>query len=97
MSSPFLEALIGELERDPSARARIAPLLAPHMADLLPKPTADDGYLDSKAAAAYLSCGTGRIRNLVHEGRLTARKDGTRLLFTRADLDAHLKTTGDPA
>jgi excisionase family DNA binding protein len=48
-------------------------------------------WLDTKGAAAHLCCGTDRIHDLVQLGKLTPRRDGRRLLFRPADLDAYLE------
>lgn len=57
--------------------------------------------LDADEAAKYLRCGTQRLYNLKSEGRIKYVKDGSRLLFRRADLDDYLekstaKATGEP-
>lgn len=48
-------------------------------------------WLDTKGAAEHLACGTDRIHDLVQLGRLHPRRDGRRLLFRPADLDAYLE------
>jgi excisionase family DNA binding protein len=48
-------------------------------------------WLDTKGAAQYLSCGTDRIHDLVALRKLTPRRDGRRLLFRPADLDAYVE------
>jgi excisionase family DNA binding protein len=45
-------------------------------------------FLSVPEAAAYLACKQGRIYELKASGRLAHHKEGTRLLFRRADLDA---------
>mgnify|MGYP001413599488 CR=1 FL=1 len=67
---------------------RTAQLLADR--DAAPGLRPPDGYLDVDAAAAYLACPRSRIYDLVSLGRLRPHRDGRRLLFTRADLDAAL-------
>jgi hypothetical protein len=47
-------------------------------------------WLDSKAAAEHLCCTTARIHDLVALGKLIPRRDGRRLLFDRAELDAYI-------
>ena len=64
--------------------------LAARLRPFLPAP-ADDGYLDTTAAAEYLSCSPGRIHDLVQLGKLTPLRDGRRLLFKPADLTAYLE------
>lgn len=57
--------------------------------------------LDVEEAADYLRCDKQRLYNLKSEGRVKSVKDGSRLLFRRADLDAYLeestaKAAGEP-
>jgi excisionase family DNA binding protein len=47
-------------------------------------------YLNADEAAAYLRCGRQRIYDLASAGRLRRYRDGTRVLFRRDDLDAHV-------
>lgn len=67
---------------------RVADRLAERLDAMLAPPP--EGYLDVDRAAAYLCARKGRIYELVEQGRLAAFRDGRRLLFTRADLDAAL-------
>jgi excisionase family DNA binding protein len=62
---------------------RTAELLAERLPDK-PEP-----YLNVEQAAEYLAATTDRIYDLRRQG-LPHFKDGTRLLFRREDLDAHL-------
>jgi excisionase family DNA binding protein len=48
-------------------------------------------WLDTKGAAEHLACGTDRIYDLVQLGKLHPRRDGRRLLFRPADLDAYVE------
>ncbi len=56
--------------------------------------TADAGYLDVKAAADFLSCPTSRIYALVSADRLPVHRDGSRLLFDRAELRRYVENGG---
>ncbi len=47
-------------------------------------------FFDVEGAADYIAAKPQRIYDLAHDGRLTPRRDGRRLLFRRADLDAYL-------
>ena len=47
-------------------------------------------WLTVVEAARYRSCSPSRIHALVREGRLSAVRDGRRLLFRRAQLDEAL-------
>ena len=51
-------------------------------------------WLDTKGAADYLAAPVGRIHDLVQLRKLEPCRDGRRLLFRRADLDAYLETGG---
>jgi excisionase family DNA binding protein len=71
-----------------STAARVAELVNGH------RPAKDEPrYYTTPEAADYLRCCVGRIYNLTSSGRLKGRKDGGRLLFTRADLDALLEAS----
>jgi excisionase family DNA binding protein len=48
-------------------------------------------WVDAKGAAEYLAAPVSRIHDLVQLRKLTPRRDGRRLLFKRADLDAYLE------
>lgn len=71
----------------------LADLVAEKVAERLPN--RPEPYLGVEAAADYLSCKPARIYELVAQGRLHPLRDGRRLLFLRADLDAALD--GGPA
>ena len=62
--------------------------IAARVAEMVETPSP---YLDVDAAAEYLACGRKRIYQLVETGRVRPHRDGRRLLFTRADLDAALQ------
>jgi excisionase family DNA binding protein len=50
-------------------------------------------WLDTKGAADYLACRPDRIHDLVQLGKLHPHRDGRRLLFRPADLDAYLEAS----
>jgi excisionase family DNA binding protein len=66
--------------------------LAGRVADLLAErePTREP-WIGAKAAAEHIGAPVSRIHQLVHQGRLSHRKDGARLVFRRSDLDAYLE------
>jgi excisionase family DNA binding protein len=66
--------------------------IAERAAELLVEqlPAEVESWLGVKAAAEYLDCEPHRIYDLRRAGRLPCRKDGSRLLFRRSDLDAAL-------
>lgn len=84
------QALLAEL--DAATLDELADRLAPRLVTRLAQRTDIPTWLDTKAAAAYLSCSPGRIHDLVQLGKLQPSRDGRRLLFRRADLDAYLDT-----
>jgi excisionase family DNA binding protein len=51
------------------------------------------GFLNVTQAAEYLACGTDRIYDLVAAGKLQVARDGRRLLFKAAWLDAAVDQT----
>lgn len=73
----------------------LAELVAAKVAERLPATAPRDGYLDVEAAAEYLACPASRVYELKASGRLAHYKDGQRLLFRRADLDACLERGGE--
>jgi excisionase family DNA binding protein len=54
-------------------------------------PAEREPWMNSEQAAAYLGCKRQRIHELVHERRLTYRKDGSRLLFRPSDLERYVE------
>lgn len=52
------------------------------------------GYLDVSGAADYLACKPSRIYALVSAKRIPHHKDGSRLLFDRAELRAYVEAGG---
>ncbi len=56
--------------------------------------TADVGYLDVDGAANFLACPKSRIYGLVSAKRIPHHKDGSRLLFDRAELRAYVAAGG---
>lgn len=70
--------------------------LVEHLAELVAErvierlPDRPEPWLDADAAAAYLAAPRSRVYELVERGRLRPHRDGRRLLFRAADLDACL-------
>lgn len=54
----------------------------------------DSPFLSVDEAAAYLRSKRHRVYDLLSSGRLTRHKDGSRVLVSRAELDAHLASNG---
>ena len=55
---------------------------------------ADDGFLDVDGAAAFLACPRSRIYALVSARRIPHHRDGSRLLFDRAELRDYVRRGG---
>jgi excisionase family DNA binding protein len=53
-----------------------------------------DGFLDVEGAAAFLACPTSRIYALVSARRIPHHRDGSRLLFDRAELRDYVSRGG---
>lgn len=86
MSANLIDSLLDSL--DEQHLDRLAALLAPRL------PATSDvrsPYLDTDEAAAYLRSSKQRIYDLTSAGRLEPCRDGSRLLFHRAHLDAYLE------
>jgi excisionase family DNA binding protein len=77
LAIPLPQQLVDEIAR------KVADLISDQHA-----PAPD--YLTPAEAADYLRCKPQRIYDLTSQGRLRARKDGSRSLFKRSDLDAYL-------
>jgi excisionase family DNA binding protein len=82
-----LPALSASLELPEALVEELADRVAAILVDRQPEPC---GYLDAAAAATYLSTSRDRIHDFVAAGHLRPARDGRRLLFRRADLDAYL-------
>jgi excisionase family DNA binding protein len=54
----------------------------------------DDGFLDVAGAARFLACPKSRIYAAVSARSIPFHKDGSRLLFDRAELRAHVHNGG---
>jgi excisionase family DNA binding protein len=48
-------------------------------------------YLTAPEAMELLRCSRGRLDNLTSQGRLTRFHDGSKLLLSRAEIEAHLR------
>ena len=70
--------------------------LAERVAALLAEKHARDvsGFVDVDGAAAFLACPKSRIYALVSARRIPHHRDGSRLLFDRAELHAYVRNGG---
>lgn len=78
----------------PEALAAVADLVAEQVAARLAD-TAVDPWLNVEQAAAYLAAPRSRVHDLVALGRVRCARDGRRLLFRRAWLDAVVEAGPD--
>jgi excisionase family DNA binding protein len=85
--SALVKALLDEISEDDLDR--LAEMLAPRLAGRLGQ-RAPAPWLNADQAAEHLACTRDRLYDLVQLGKLEPRRDGRRLLFRRADLDAYL-------
>jgi excisionase family DNA binding protein len=76
-------ALIADL--NPDDLADLAELLAPY----LPRSTADDGWMNTRAAAEYLGMSVSALHRLTAAREIPCSQDGpgARCFFRRSDLD----------
>jgi excisionase family DNA binding protein len=88
--SALASALLAELDDD--ALDVLADALAPRLAAKLGVHQDSTPWLSAEDAARHLACSRGRLYDLVQLGKLEPRRDGRRLLFKLADLDAYLET-----
>jgi excisionase family DNA binding protein len=75
-------ALLDELAADPAAVDRLRELV---------DAGAPEPWVGVAQAAEHLGCKPQRIYNLVADRAIPFRKDGSRLLFRRSELDAWLE------
>jgi excisionase family DNA binding protein len=68
---------------------RAAAIVAEQLADQV-----DTGFLDVAGAAEFLACGKDRVYALVSAKRIPHHRDGSRLLFERAELRAWVAAGG---
>lgn len=72
----------------PELVEHLAGLVAERVAELVPN--RPEPYLDVEAAAEYLAAPRSRMYELVERRAVAVSRDGRRLLFRPADLDAYL-------
>ena len=82
--------MIAELHLSEAEKAELVDLVAAAVLERVGQPPAPSPFLSIDEAAAYLRAKKQRIYDLVSAGRLTHFKDGSRVLVSRAELDAHL-------
>jgi excisionase family DNA binding protein len=87
--SVLAAALLAELDDD--ALDALAEALLPRLAARLDQNQGASPWLSAEEAARHLACSRGRLYDLVQLGKLQPRRDGRRLLFRLAELDAYLE------
>ena len=75
-----------------SLASRLADELAPRIADELERRAAP--FLTVDEAAEYLRCDRQRIYDLCSSNRLGRRKDGSRVLVSRLELEQYVNANG---
>ncbi len=90
MSTALATALLDAL--DDEALDQLADQLVPRLAGRLGSSDAGSKWLNTKQAAEHLAAPVSRVHDLVALGHLEPRRDGRRLVFSRADLDAYLES-----
>jgi hypothetical protein len=83
LGSALLDAL------DDDALDALAAKLAPRLAHISSEPAPT--WLTARQAATHIAAPVGRIHDLVQLGKLKPRRDGRRLLFRPAELDAYIE------
>jgi excisionase family DNA binding protein len=78
----------------PELLEQIAQRAAELVAERLDGAHSRDGYLDVTGAAEFLACPKSRIYALVSARRIPHAKDGSRLLFERAELRRYVENGG---
>jgi len=89
ITSPNAAPLTFELTLSAAQLDVLADLVAERQA--VSQSPAEDGWLNSAQAAAYLGCTPDRLHDLVARRTLSHGRDGRRLLFRRSDLDAYVE------
>ena len=90
MTDVVLEQLVAVLAD--SLAPRLADELAPRIAEELERRASPFVTVDE--ATEYLRCDRQRIYDLCSGGRLTRHKDGSRVLISRLELEAHVNANG---
>jgi excisionase family DNA binding protein len=72
----------------------VAERVADLLADRMPDTRVSSAWLDVAGAAERLACPRSRIYELARLGRIPCEREGSRLLFWAADLDAWVRAGG---
>jgi excisionase family DNA binding protein len=90
--SALATALLAELSA--AELDHLAELLAPRLSALVPTSGQSAAWLNVDQAAAHVACPKSRVYALVSSRRIPHHRDGSRLLFSRAELDDWVRSGG---
>ena len=82
--------MIAELRLSETDMAELVEKVAAVVLELQPEPPAPSPYFTITEAAEYARAKPHRVYDLLSAGRLTRFKDGSRVLVSRAELEAYL-------
>ena len=93
VSTDLAAAFVAALDDDAlgALANRLAPLLTARLGSEHAEP---DGFLDVSGAAEFLACPPSRVYALVSARRIPHHRDGSRLLFDRAELREYVRNGG---
>lgn len=94
LSSGAASLKLAELSVPDELLERIAVRVAELLAPVLAAPAASP-WLTVGEAAEYLRCKPKRVYDLVSQRRISAHRDGSRLLFSRDELDGYVLADAD--
>ncbi len=82
--------MIAELRLSPEEKAELVEAVAAAVLERIEVQPPSSPFLSIAEAADFLRAKPQRVYDLLSAGRLTRHKDGSRVLVSRAELDAHL-------
>jgi excisionase family DNA binding protein len=82
--------MIANLKLSEAEMTELVERVAAVVLERMGEPSAPSPYMSIGEAAEYLRARRQRVYDLVSAGRLTRFKDGSRVLVSRAELDAYL-------
>lgn len=85
---------LGELAFGLAVPDELVEAVARRAAELAADMLAPEPWLDVAAAGEHLACPPSRVYALVSAGRIPVHRDGSRLLFRRAELDRWVEAGG---
>ena len=82
--------MIANLALSDAEKAELAELVTAAVLERIGEPAAPSPYMSIDEAAEYLRAKPHRVYDLLSAGRSTRFKDGSRVLVSRAELEAYL-------